>query len=228
MFHNKAFTLIELLIAISIFILILASALGFLISSLRVQRKVLSSQELLGQVSFALDYMSRKITMARKEFNCAKIVDKSTCSKNNLTSYCLEAGYGCNYELTRNNKGIKFINYKGVCQEFFWENGRLKKGECYLAEGSCRSDGAWEFSFLTSDKINISDFNIELVGKCQCKDDGIQCLGSGDEFIKDNLQPRVTLLLKAQKPGQRPESRSEIVMQTTLSQRGRDLETDLK
>ena len=105
--NNKAYTLIEVLVAISIFFIVIAAPTGFFVGSLKGQQKALSSQTLIDNVSYNLEYISRAIRMAKKDRlgNCLSI------AKNNY-----QAGAA----------SIRFLNYNNQCQEFFLDDGRLK------------------------------------------------------------------------------------------------------
>ncbi len=102
------FTLIEIMGSVVIFSVIVLIVTGIFISILRVQRVVLATQEILDQASYALEYMSRAMRMAKKD----------------LTGVCLSDS-GLNYELT--STGVKFIDYDNNCTEYYLENNQLKK-----------------------------------------------------------------------------------------------------
>ena len=110
---QKSFTLVELLVAVTIFSLISTISTGILVSSLRAQKKLLASQELSDQVSFLIEYMSRTIRMAKKD----------------LSGDCLTtAGAKYNYETNEAGRDrIRFLNYQQKCQEFFLEGLILKE-----------------------------------------------------------------------------------------------------
>jgi len=107
---RKGFTLIEVLVSVAIFSMMISIFTGFLASSIRNQQTALSSQELIGSVSFNLEYMSRAIRMAKKDHdgNCVS-----------------PAKY--NYETNINRDRIKFLNYQDKCQEFFLDGTALKE-----------------------------------------------------------------------------------------------------
>lgn len=168
----------EVLVSLAIFSLLLASGSGILVSSIRAQRRSLLSQELLDQTSYLSEYMSRAIRLARKDIN----------------GRCISAKL--NYEITRSGKGIKFLNYNGLCQEFYLSGNHLKENK----------DGV--VSNLTSNKLKVISFNI----------------GPSDSWDQeDTEQPRVTFSLKIKGAGEKPESRPEIYIQTTISQRNLDI-----
>jgi len=105
--NKKAFTLVELLVAVAIFAIIGGIASGVFISALRAQRKSLAYQELLSQTSYLMEYMSRALRMARKD----------------ITGTCIDAML--NYKII--DSGIAFMNYKGECQKFYLMGSQLKE-----------------------------------------------------------------------------------------------------
>jgi len=178
---NKSYTLIEVLVAVGIFIIIIAAPTGFLVGSLKGQQKALASQKLLDNTSYTLEYMSRALRMAKKELSAPACLSQN----------------GLNYETTRSETGLKFINYKEECQEFFLEQKRLKESK----------DGIE--NYLTSEDLEITSLKFKLSGESQT----------------DNDQPRVTLFLEIKGgKGQRPELRPLIKIQTTISQRNLDVQ----
>lgn len=188
--NNKGFTLPELLASLAIFSLVIGGASGIFISTIQAQRRVLASQELLDQTSYLMEYMSRALRMARKELNCTNPEDPSTCS-------CLTIkGYGYNYEIQEEG-GMRFINYNGICQEFYLSGTKLKENK----------DGS--ISDLTSNALKVLSFNI----------------GPADSWYQtDKKQPRVTLFLEIKGAGLKPEAQPEIKIQTTISQRALDVQ----
>jgi prepilin-type N-terminal cleavage/methylation domain-containing protein len=115
---KKGFTLIELMVSVAVFSLALTAALGIFVSSLKVQRYALSSQQISSQSSYIMEYMSRAARMARKDVDaiCISYWDSGELIK-------------LNYKKTRDGQGIKFLNYQDQCQEFFLEGTRLKENK---------------------------------------------------------------------------------------------------
>lgn len=106
---SKAFTLIEILISIFIFSLVMVVSAGIFISAFRAQRNAFEQALLFNQMSYAIEYMSRALRMAKKDLDGSCITSKM------------------NYEISRFGAGIKFKNYKGECQEFYLEADHLKE-----------------------------------------------------------------------------------------------------
>lgn len=143
------FTLIEMMAAMIIFSLIIGAISGVFISSLRSQKSALSSQRLLDQTSYALEYMSRALRMSSKQ-----TADIPACLSQS----------GLNYEITHSGSGLKFINHleNDDCQEFFLENKQLKQ----------KKNNLTETVELTSSNLEITSLNFLLQGESQ--DDDIQ------------------------------------------------------
>ena len=145
---GAGFTLFEIMVAVFIFSLIMASASTLFIASLRSQRKTLATQELLNQTSYVMEYMSRALRMARKDDIIIEGVAKN----------CLALG-NANFEINPLTNGVRFRNYKDECQEFYLENKQLKENK----NGTV--------SDLTSSDLNVIDFNINLLGPLQTDQD---------------------------------------------------------
>ena len=115
---NKGFTLIEMLVAIAIFVFTVASVSGVFVTVLKAQRRSIAYQQLLDQSSYLMEYMSRSIRMAKKD----------------ISGSCTGTAK-LNYEFS--GQCLKLRNYKDLCQQFCLDGSRMKneKGE-YLTSDS--------------------------------------------------------------------------------------------
>ena len=105
--YNKSFTLIEVLVTVAIFALIITVTTGIFTSALKGQRRSLANQELLDEVSYITEYMSKALRMAKTDFDAT----------------CIMAGY--NYVFSGPVLGFK--NYRDECQYFYVEGATLKE-----------------------------------------------------------------------------------------------------
>ena len=103
---NKGLTLIEMLIVFSIFSIVLTAVIGIFVSAIRGQRFSLSSQQLVAQTSYALEYVGRSMRTAQK--------GTPSCANEK------------NFKITGGNR-IEFLNANGECQVFYVENFQLKE-----------------------------------------------------------------------------------------------------
>ncbi len=132
---NKAFTLVEILVAATIFSIAITIAIGLFVSAVQLQKYVLNYQQLLNQSSYFMEYMSRSLRMAEKAGDSSCIIS------------------GKNYELTHSGEGIKFINSNNnECWEFFTESRQLK-----INKNGTVYD-------LTSTDLIVNSFNISVSG----------------------------------------------------------------
>ena len=106
--NNKGFTILEMLIAVTIFTLVVASASGLFVSSLKAQRSTLAYQQLLDQTSYLMEYMSRAVRMAKKDITGA-------CTGTAKLNYVFSG------------QCLKFMNYKNPsqCQQFCLVGSRI-------------------------------------------------------------------------------------------------------
>lgn len=105
---NKAFSIIELLVVVLIFSIVIGAAVGVFVSAVKIQKYNLSHQQLLNQVSYAMEYMDRAIRMARIDGTGGIICGFS----------------GRNYRVSEAGRKIEFQNYKGECQDFYLDTNR--------------------------------------------------------------------------------------------------------
>lgn len=133
--NKKGFTLIELLVVIGVFSGIVTFIVGIFITNLKMQRKTMTVQKTIGEISYAMEYMGRSIRMAQNDYE----------------GTCLEEGEkGYTYGVPAGGNGIQFINYEGDCVKFFLEDGLLKKG--------VRETGVWNDYRVTSGLLEIQNF----------------------------------------------------------------------
>jgi Tfp pilus assembly protein PilE len=194
----RGFTLVEMLVAIFVFITVLGASSAIFVDVIRNQKRVLANQELLNQTSYVLEYMGRAIRMAKKD-DIGGAVNCLTCP-------------ACNYEATHCVgvvcHGIKFRDYKDeYCQEFFRE--QVAPGIYRLKELKVKiSDGTTILNDLTSADLNVEFFNI----------------GPSDSWDQGDLdQPRVTLFLDIKRSDFPSGEAPEVKIQTTISQRNLDV-----
>lgn len=204
---SKGFTLIELIVVMAVFLFIVGAAITIFLSIISHQKKVLSEQELLNQVSYVEEYMSKALRMAAKDTSGSCLGQDNTGYIYLLTHYDLHSS---------KFRGIKFINPSDlnssnnpVCQEFYLdENNVLQE----VKDSS--SPVALSSANLQLDPENPIRFAINgLDGSSSGCASVEQCGASG----QDSVQPRVTILLNVKIAGDSQEP--ERAVQTTVSQR---------
>ncbi|MCX6719977.1 MAG: type II secretion system protein [Candidatus Staskawiczbacteria bacterium] len=209
---SKGFTLIELAVVMAVFLFVIGAAVGIFIAVVQHQRSILAEQEILNQISYVQEHVSKALRMARKELPGEEcLVDHSSPNGSNHQGYM--------YLLTRFDssqifRGIKFIEpfddgtYK--CIEFFFDT----------------TDSTLKEIVDNNDAIALTPAGLELVdvrfsvngsdGTAEACGDVNNCGAT----VADAIQPRVTLILSVKIPGDIGDGKELTrVFQTTVSQR---------
>ena len=194
-FQNQSgLTLIEILVAVTIFSMIVGAVITSFISAIRSQKRILAYQELFDQISYVMEYMSRTLRMAVKE----------------TTGGCLSSP-GLNYE----SPCLEFFTPSCVKFKRLIGLERIGDGEetfceSFYLNGSQIRNSIVERGIdlpLTSPYLNVTNFGINLKGEW--------------EPWPDLLQPRVTFVVDIETKLEPP---IKLKLQTTLSQRSFDVD----
>lgn len=201
----KGFTIIELLIGITLFMLVVGTAVSLFLSIVQHQRKILAQEQLLSQVSYAQERMSKALRMAKED----------------TIGSCIPAGYI--YQLTRPDissglyRGIRFINQSAgnACQEFLLDNAVSgDAGTPLVLKELINSSILLDAVPLTADNLEINSIRFGIDGADGCYGGGSCPDGS---VAGSGIQPRVTVLLRLKVSG--GEEGPIMAVQTTISQR---------
>lgn len=197
----RGFTLVELIVVMAVFLFIIGAGLGIFISIVQNQKRVLAEQQLLNQISYMEEYMSKALRMAKTD-TAGDCIGQRNIYKPTRYDIGLEA-----------YRGIKFINQSEldpsgdpVCQEFFLDNS---DPDNIVLKELKNSDDDNDAVALTSSNLKINFIKF-----------GINGTDGSDDLIpstSDGIQPRVTILLNITIPGNANEPNRTI--QTTVSRR---------
>jgi len=186
---NGGYTLVEMLVSLAIFSMAMTVAAQLFFYSLKAKNMLVAHSQLINEMTYNFEHISRGLRMAKKSTDAT----------------CLSAS-GLNFEKTAT--GIKFQNpglAGGVeCVEYYIGNP-YPSGVNALMERRVAS--AWNFDLpLTSPEINVVSFSVA---------ESPVFSGWSQE---DDLQPRVTLYMKAEN------DQGEVIEnQITVSQRDIDV-----
>jgi len=192
---NQGLTLIEIMVAVTIFALVFGIVFGLFAVALKAQKKSLSSQNLLSEESYVMEYMSRQLRIARKQKDLVDFpADK-----------CFEdSDPNLSYEVIDSGHGIKFVTYSLGCVQFVIDSS----GESNRLRREVNIDPPLPASitpeYLTSANLNVEEFNVSVFEGTSTGDVG---------------QPRVVLYLKMKGAAGTPGEQSAIEIQNTVSQR---------
>jgi len=148
--NNKknGFSLVELLVAITVFSLVMSIAAGLFVHVFESQTQALSYQELFDQTSFIMEYLARGVRMAKKQRTATDPMNPA----------CISVGR--NYELVSQSH-LRFIRRDGtltppafICYEFRLSGTRLEVSR----------DRGSSWSALTSPRLEVVTLRFRVVG----------------------------------------------------------------
>ena len=200
---QKGFTLLELMIAMTLFVVVLVSFIGLFMSAISEQQKNLEKITLLNSASYLLEYMSRSIRMAEKD-------PGATCIDLNMNYKHPNAG----------NDSLQFLQtefdagaggYVPKCRRFYFDVGA---GKIKIMKSTDNTQGNLQLAIdLTPGNLTIAGMRFVIQG------DGQVAGSPGDPT--GNLQPAVTISINLRTNIASPQ---ELKVQTTVSQRELDIE----
>jgi type II secretory pathway pseudopilin PulG len=169
---KEGFTLIEMMVAMVIFITLIGVITGLFITGIRQQKNIMAFQNVLDQTSYVVEYMSRNLRLAKKEISAGSCLSQT----------------GLNFEVTRGGSALKFINHLqgDDCQEFFLENNQIQ----YWRQSTNNSLP------LTSNKLEVVSLKFNLTGESQADD--LQPLVTVFLEIKSESSPGQSQKIKIQ------------------------------
>jgi len=196
---EKGFTLVEVIVVMAVFLLVTAVTIAIFISIVQSQRRILTQEQLLSQVSYAMEYMSKGLRMSKKDVLGVCLIDEY--SGTNYTYLYTKPSEGGEYT------GVKFVNQSNndACQEFYL----YQSGDNYVIE-EVRNENSVP---LTSNKFNVDYLRFKISGTTGVDGGGY---GAPNEAYP-NQQPRITTIVGFKMPND--ENQPEIKIQTTVSQR---------
>lgn len=144
---NQGFTLMEMLVAVAIFMLMMTVAAGIFTDAVGTQERVLMKQLAMNNTSYALEYMSRAMRMTVKD-------EDGTCLSTS----------GCNFENPgAGEQKVKFLNHEEECVSFFLKKDSEGDGRI-MYENPSDFSGSQPF---TPDELDIQNLQFKLNGECQ-------------------------------------------------------------
>lgn len=207
---ERGFTINELVIVMAVFLFIIGAALTIFISVVQHQRRVLAEQELLNQMSYITEFMSKALRMAKK----STTEEDATCIESGsiykLTRQCTSST-DCSDAQVGFYRGIRFINASDSnrCEEFYLDSTTDPQHPVLKVLKTANDSDAIP---ITAQKLIVNSIKFGLDG-CNGR------YGTCPENVTedDPVQPRVTVSLQIQIPGDSQQQIKKI--QTTVSER---------
>lgn len=141
--NNQGVTLLELIVAVSLFTVSILLATQIFRMVIDGQRDAIAAQNMQESMRYTFERISKEIRMAQKD------IDNACIGLPNKIYEVSSSGSGSNDILT-------FLNYHGQCIEYSLSDGRL-----YMT----REPGVSEISLpITVGKVNINNLRFEVMG----------------------------------------------------------------
>ena len=141
MMIKKGFSLVELMVAITILSLAMGGATDLSISLLHQERRALATQNIMDNSSYFLEYGGRFLRMAQKD-----------------DGGCINSGL--NYQNVGGASTIQFLDYENHCHEFLLDGGQVK--EKVSSDDTAANLGA--ATAVTSPKITVTALSFTIQG----------------------------------------------------------------
>lgn len=132
---KNGFTMLEVIVATTIFSIAVSSLSALFLVAVRTQRNVLAQQDLIDNTRYALEHMSRQIRMAKRD----------------ETGFCVG---DANSSFTAGGNSLTFIDYRGDCLTYdtVGEKIRVKVGSATAID-------------LSSQNIRANSLYFEVMGR---------------------------------------------------------------
>jgi prepilin-type N-terminal cleavage/methylation domain-containing protein len=196
---NKGFTLIEMLVSLSLFTIVITIAVGAFLSLIGASKGVQSEQSVITTLTFVLDSMTREIRTGANYYCAGRSTLTGTPAATSTTQDC--------GTYTATDRGLSFIEAGSSVT-----SGASNKRIAYYFDSSSASKtimrrvGSGTPQSIVSEGITITNAQFFVTGTDR--------LGTGTNTV----QPTVTIILEA-----RDETGATTSLQTTVTQRELDI-----
>lgn len=136
---NLGFTLLEMLVAMSIFVIVITATISALIFSIRAQRLAIAEKEVSENVNFALEFMSRKMRTARRDSG----------------GICITAGNTFNVA-NGDDSRVDFYDASRQCAGFYTQGPQGQKELWYYSEGLTEPARLTNNAVVALDQLNFA------------------------------------------------------------------------
>lgn len=201
---SRGFTLIEMMVAVSLFAIVMLIGVGALLSLVQANARAQAINSVMNNLNAALEDMSRSIRVGTT-YHCetpSSIPSALTSPKN------CESGGGYLLAFEPAGSDISPITNPDYQPEVYRLNGTQLERSLFGG-----AEGTWVA--MTAPEVQIDQFSFYVIGACSSSGSGSACAPS------DTIQPRVVMSIRgsAQVPG----GRTTFNVQASVVQRLLDL-----
>ncbi len=193
---NKAFTLIEVLVSLTLFSVVMLVGMGALLTIIDANSKAQATQSVMNNLNIAIDGMMRSVRMGTG-YRCGAIVG-------GVPNDCPNAEHS-----------ITFITQNGNMRTYFLQDGRIMRRACNNGTSDCYTLA------ITAPDIEISRFDVFVAGAAESYTANKDILQPTAVFVIEGVahSDNVSSSLYARKK----KLKTEFKIQTVATQRILDL-----
>jgi prepilin-type N-terminal cleavage/methylation domain-containing protein len=192
----KGFTLVEMLVAIAVFMIVMTVAVGSLVSIIDANRKAQAIKNVVNNINFALESISKDMRVGT-DYYC-----HTSSGYENTDAKCLAGADGVRYK-----KSItEWVHYRYFPTLINPEDGNIKK----CTKENC-GDSDWSSLTAPTYNVQISNMKFYVLGT-----------GTSGGAFASKRHPRAIITLEGT-AGTKENIKTTFNIQTTVSQRAREL-----
>lgn len=220
--NKKGFTLIEMLVVLSLFTSVILIATNIYMSVTQIQTRVASLQKVQEDIRFTMESMAQSIRLGKINYDFY-------LDPNDDDDYT--DAIDLHHEATTPVDILALIDQTG--NYIFYRKSSDKLQFCNGTLSNCGlADGDWQD--ITPKGVEVKVLNIIITPSADpsqevslenCPCDGsylsYRCVGGTCKYYSDgqNFQPKVKIILKTESPGERPAEKATMQLQTIVSTR---------
>ncbi len=211
----KGFTLVEMLVAIAVFMIVMTVAVGSLVAIIDSNRKAQAIKNVINNINFALESISKDMRVGR-DYECLTGMYNQASGNFNSTSFtktesiCDDGTLGVRYK--KNSK--EYVQYRFFSGNtgVLGEGGNVRKCVESSTNNNCMLEAGWDSLTAPTYNVQITNMKFYVLGA----DTGAAGIDQADW-----KQPRVLITLEGT-AGVKEGIKTNFNIQTTVSQRSKE------
>jgi prepilin-type N-terminal cleavage/methylation domain-containing protein len=191
---SSGFTLVEMLVAIAVFMIVMTAAVGSLVSIIDANRKAQAIKDVMNNINFALESISKdmRVGTGYECFGSSGYTNSDSECRFGKTQIRYIPSYSNDYTYYRFVKAIDIVDDMGNIQK--------------CSAGTCPANG-WESLTAPTGNVNITSMNFYVLGADTANNPAV-----------GPKQPRVLITIEGM-AGKKESVKTSFNIQTTVTQR---------
>jgi len=198
---NTGFTLVEMLVAIAVFMTVMTAVIGAMLSVIDANRKSQAIKSVIDNLNFAIETISRDMRVAQN-YSCSTD-DPMPMNPDFSSGDCPSGGEAVQYQ----KSDTEYVQYRFEANPASGE-GNLQRRICTPTPNDCPNTvDAWQSITAPTSTLQIDKMTFYVLGT-----------GTKNNAYGDKNQPRVVITAEGM-AGTKETVRTDFTLQTSISQR---------